>query len=151
MNAAYLAGESVIGILADSLQARVRNSDILRAMDACTTCLLTQHAPSVGFTPAAAMARIKLVYALSAVTVVIATDEDSGDTWAGATEAIKRSNGIVAVWRGDGAGPGIAALEQRKAIPVRSVGDLATLLDAGASDADTPADDSVQLGLLDSA
>lgn len=151
MNAAFQAAGSVVGVLADSLQARVRNSDILRALDAGSTCLITQQAPSVGFTPASAMSRNKLVYALSTVTVVVATDEGSGGTWAGAIEAIKRSNGVVAVWRGEGEGPGNAALEQRGALPMRSISDLASLLDTEHLDLGTPSEDPVQLGLLDSA
>jgi len=149
MNAAYQAGGSVVRVLADSLQARIRSSDILRALDAGSTCLVTQQAPSVGFSPASAMARNKLVYALSAVTVVVATDDGKGGTWAGATEAIKQANGIVAVWRGDGEGPGNEELEQRGATPVRSVDDLGDLLDAEPRSAvPTPASPE-QLGLLD--
>ncbi len=150
MNAAYQSGGSVVGVLADSLQARVRNSDILRALDAGSTCLITQQAPSVGFTPASAMGRNKLVYALSAVTVIIATDEGSGGTWAGAIEALKRSNGIVTVWRGEGEGPGNAALEHQGAVPIRSVGDLGALSSGEHRDPGAPTDDPVQLGLLDS-
>jgi predicted Rossmann fold nucleotide-binding protein DprA/Smf involved in DNA uptake len=151
MNAAYQAGGSVVGVLADSLQARVRKSDVLRALDAGSTCLITQQAPSVGFTPASAMGRNKLVYALSALTIIVATDSDSGGTWAGATEAIKRSNGTVAVWRGDQEGPGNAALENRGAVPIRSISELAGLLDGENPDHGAPPEDPVQLGLLDTA
>ncbi|MEA3502776.1 MAG: DNA-processing protein DprA [Actinomycetota bacterium] len=150
MNAAYQAGGMVIGVLADSLQGRIRNSDILRALDAGTTCLITQQTPAAGFSAGAALSRNKLVYALSALTVVIATDEGSGGTWAGATEAIKGSNGIVTVWRGDGEGPGNAALEQLGALPMRSIDELVSLLDGEKRDQGAPTEDPVQLGLLDS-
>lgn len=151
MNAAYQAGGLVIGVLVDSLQGRIRNSDILRALDAGTTCLITQQAPSAGFSAGAAMSRNKLIYALSALTVVIATDEGSGGTWAGATEAIKNSNGVVAVWRGDGEGPGNAVLEKRGAVPLRSDQELEALVNSKPAEVSTEAKDPVQLGLLDTA
>ena len=149
MNAAYQAGGLVVGVLADSLQGRIRSSDILRALDAGTTCLITQQVPSAGFSAGAAMSRNRLVYALSSLTVVIATDEGSGGTWAGATEALKNSNGIVAVWRGDGEGPGNAALEQLGAIPIRSVGELPEVLETAHDAPATPTTRPEQLGLLD--
>lgn len=151
MNAAYQAGGSVVGVLADSLQARIRNADILGALDAGSTCLITQQAPSSGFTPASAMGRNKLIYALSIVTVVIATDDATGGTWAGATEALKNSNGVVAVWRGEGEGPGNAALEQRGGVPLRTVEGLGALLELESLEIAPQPDDSVQLGLLDTA
>ncbi len=128
MNAAFMAGGEVVGVLADSLLKRIQSSDTLRALDSGTICLVTLQHPETGFSPAAAMARNKIVYALSDVTVVVATDEDKGGTWAGAVEALKRTYGQVAVWRGPGEGPGNAALEERGAIPLRSLGELATLL-----------------------
>ncbi len=149
MNAAYQAEGKVIGVLADSLQGRIRNSETLGALDVGTTCLITQQAPSAGFSAGAAMSRNKLVYALSALTVVIATDEGSGGTWAGATEAIKTSNGVVAVWRGDGEGPGNGALERQGAVPIRSSQELAHLLNAEPVEAPTPVENPVQLGFLD--
>ena len=97
------------------------------------------------------MARNKLVYALSALTVVIATDEGNGGTWTGATEAMRNSNGIVAVWRGDGEGPGNAALEQLGALPIYSVAELGTLVDRESLDQRARPEDPIQLGLLDSA
>jgi len=151
MNAAYQAGGRVIGVLADSLQARIRSADILRALDAGTTCLITQQAPLSGFSAGAAMSRNKLVYALSALTVVIAADEESGGTWAGAVEALQNANGIVAVWRGNGEGPGNAALEQRGALPIRSADELPDLLSANRDKAVERTTEPEQLGLLDSA
>jgi predicted Rossmann fold nucleotide-binding protein DprA/Smf involved in DNA uptake len=128
MNAAFKAGGAVVGVLADSLLKRIKSADILHAIDDGTVCLLTQQHPETGFSPAVAMGRNKLIYALADATVVVATDEDSGGTWAGATEALSREYGRVAVWRGDGEGPGNAALERRGAAPIRAVDELARLL-----------------------
>ena len=144
MNSANQSSGSVVGVLADSLQSRVRNPDILRALDAGSTCLISQQVPSAGFTPAAAMGRNKLIYALSEVTVVVACEEATGGTWAGATEALKNSNGVVAVWRGNGEGSGNAALERQGAVSIRSTEELRDLVRV-----DRP-NQPEQLGLLDS-
>jgi predicted Rossmann fold nucleotide-binding protein DprA/Smf involved in DNA uptake len=130
MNAAYEEAGSVIGVLADSLQARIRNSDVLRALDDGDTCLVSQQIPSAGFTPASAMARNKLIYALSDLTVVVASDLDSGGTWSGAVEALNRGVSRVVVWRGAGEGPGNEALERSGASPLRSAGELSALFAA---------------------
>ena len=145
MNAAFIAGGTVVGVLADSLQARIRKSGTLQAIDEGTVCLVSQQIPSAGFTPHSAMARNKLVYALAEVTVVVATDLETGGTWAGAAEALKKGNGRIAVWTGDGAGPGNDALIGLGATPLGSTDEL--------FNSEPPAESkpSEQLGLLDSA
>jgi predicted Rossmann fold nucleotide-binding protein DprA/Smf involved in DNA uptake len=59
------------------------------------------------------MGRNKLIYALSALTLVVATSEGSSGTWAGAAEALRAKNGVVAVWRGPGEGSGNGTIEQQ--------------------------------------
>ena len=145
MNAAFMAGGTVIGVLADSLQARIRKPGTLQAIDAGTTCLVSQQIPSAGFTTHSAIARNKLVYALAEVTVVVATDLEAGGTWAGAVEAIKKRNGTVAVWDGEGGGPGNTALIRAGASPLTSTDGLFSLQPAEMTEP------SKQLGLLDSA
>ncbi|MGB9357550.1 MAG: hypothetical protein WCC01_03240, partial [Acidimicrobiia bacterium] len=66
-----------------------------------------------------------------------------------ATEAIRNSNGVVAVWRGDGEGPGNVALERQGAVPIRSSQELAHLLNAKSLKAPTPVRNPVQLDFLD--
>lgn len=132
MNAAFSDRGTVVGVLADSLVGRIRRPETLQALDEGTVCLLTQQAPSSGFTPTAAMARNKIVYALSAITAVVASDENSGGTWSGASEALKAKNGIVAVWRGQGEGRGNEALEKFGAVPIRDPAEIADLLNVEA-------------------
>ncbi|GMQ98807.1 MAG: DNA-processing protein DprA [Acidimicrobiia bacterium] len=143
MNSAYQADGGVVGVLADSLEKRIQKPDVLAALDRGQNCLLTQQAPSSGFTPAAAMSRNKLIYALSAVTIVVATDEDTGGTWAGATEALKKHIAAIAVWRGNGEGPGNEALERAGATPIRSADALRDLLEA------EPASEPEQLAITE--
>ncbi len=133
MNAAFNSRGTVVGVLADSLVGRIRRPETLEALDEGVVCLLTQQAPSSGFTPAAAMARNKVVYALSALTAVVASDLESGGTWSGATEAIKGANGLVAIWRGPGEGPGNEALERAGALPIHDASELSGLLMADSS------------------
>ena len=64
------------------------------------------------------MGRNKIVYGLSRVTLVVASAHDEGGTWSGATEALKKGYGRVAVWRGAGAGPGNEALMKAGGVPV---------------------------------
>lgn len=129
MNAAFMSGGRVLGVLADSLQARIRKPDILSALDSGNTTLITQQSPSAGFTPASAMSRNKLIYAMSRVAVVVASDLETGGTWNGAREALKASNGLVAVWRGPGEGPGNGRLVELGAVAVRSADEVLACLE----------------------
>ena len=140
MAEAFASGGSVIGVLADSLKARIRKPDILRALDEGRLCLISQQHPSAGFTPASAMARNKLVYSLTDTTVVIATDLETGGTWSGATEAITKRLCDVAVWIGEGAGPGNDSLVEQGG---RAIGSVDQLLDG------TPTEPVEQLSLTD--
>ena len=143
MNAAYQADGVVIGALADSLQSRIQKSDVLAALDRGRTCLLTQQAPATGFSAGAAMSRNKLIYALSAVTVVVASDANTGGTWAGASEALNKAISVVSVWRGEGEGPGNPALEGAGAIPIQALDDLSDLVES------PPASEPEQLAITE--
>ena len=84
------------------------------------------------------MGRNKLIYAQAALTVIAASDDGTGGTWSGATEALKHGYGTVAVWRGDGEGPGNQILQQRGALPVSSLQDVEALLDGRDSSVPEP-------------
>ena len=142
MNAAFSSGGRVIGVLADSLLTTIRKPDMRYALDEGNVCLISQQVPSAGFSPIAAMSRNKLIYAFSNVTVVVASDLGAGGTWAGATEALRAGNGLVAVWRGEGEGPGNTALERQGAVPIETADALSGLL------ASAPPDPPAQLSLI---
>ena len=129
MDAAYEAGGAVVGILAESLLRKLRRPDVRRAVYDGSTVMCTPYSPDAPFSAGNAMGRNKLIYAQAALTVVIASDVDSGGTWSGASEALKHGYGRVAVWRGDGEGPGNEPLQQRGATPVTSLDDIESLLD----------------------
>jgi predicted Rossmann fold nucleotide-binding protein DprA/Smf involved in DNA uptake len=128
MAAAADAGGTTVGILADSLTKALRNADTRRTVLDGVACLATPFAPDAGFSAGNAMARNKIVYGLSRLTLVVASDADTGGTWAGATEALKKDYGRVAAWSGPGEGPGNAALAQLGANPVTTMDELAARL-----------------------
>lgn len=129
MGAAVEAGGTVVGILADSLEQAVRRRDSRQALLEGVACLCTPYSPAAGFTAGNAMGRNKIIYGLSRVTVVVASSHGEGGTWAGATEAIRKRYGRVAVWMGPGAGPGNAPLARAGAVPVDRVEDVAKVED----------------------
>ena len=128
MNAAFEAGGSVVGVLAESLARKLRSPDIRRAIHEGRTVMCTPYSPEAPFSVGNAMGRNKLIYALSDLTLVVAAEDETGGSWSGAAEALRRGFGRVAVWRGPGEGPGNAPLEARGAVPVASLDELETAL-----------------------
>jgi predicted Rossmann fold nucleotide-binding protein DprA/Smf involved in DNA uptake len=124
MAAAYQAGGSVVGWLAESLEKRLRDPETRRVVSDGQVCLATPFKPDAGFSVANAMGRNKLIYASARVTLVVACDPGKGGTWEGAVESIRKSYGSVAVWAGAGAGPGNEALLAQGGAPVASVEEL---------------------------
>ena len=138
MSAAFEAGGTVVGILAESLSRKLKSPDVRRAVYEGSTVMCTPYSPDAPFSAGNAMGRNKLIYAQAALTVVVASDADSGGTWSGATEALKHGYGTVAVWRGDGEGPGNQLLQERGARPVSSLDDIESLLDSANSSVREP-------------
>jgi DNA processing protein len=124
MRAAADADGAVVGVLAHPIEQEARRPDARRLADETRLCLISPFKPSAAFRPANAMARNKVIYGLSRCTAVVASDDGKGGTWSGATEALRRRFGPVAVWIGAGAGPGNARLVERGALPFSVPGDL---------------------------
>jgi predicted Rossmann fold nucleotide-binding protein DprA/Smf involved in DNA uptake len=94
MESALKARGTAVGVLADSLEKTVRTrQDALRRGD---LCLVTPYSPNAGFSVGAAMGRNRLIYTLADYAIVVASDAETGGTWAGATETLK--NGWVPVF-----------------------------------------------------
>ena len=91
MNAAFEAGGTVVGVVADSLEERIRDAETRRAVADGQAVLLSSYGPSTPFSVGAAMGRNKLIYCLADAVVVVAATEGSGGTWAGAEEALRAS------------------------------------------------------------
>jgi predicted Rossmann fold nucleotide-binding protein DprA/Smf involved in DNA uptake len=89
MDAALEARGTAVGVLADSLEKAVRTrQEALRSGD---LCLVTPYSPNAGFSVGAAMGRNRLIYCLADYAIVVASDAETGGTWAGATETLKNA------------------------------------------------------------
>ncbi len=128
MNAAHEVGGRVVGVLADSLTRTVSRTETRKALLDGDTVLATPYGPEAPFSVGTAMGRNKVIYALSTLTVVVASDHETGGTWAGAAEALRGGFGRVAVWRGAGEGPGNAHLVRRGATPLENIDQLEAIL-----------------------
>ncbi|HLE52519.1 MAG TPA: DNA-processing protein DprA [Anaerolineales bacterium] len=89
MNAALESRGTAVGILADSLERAIRPPGTRSALQRGDLCLVTTYSPNAGFSVGAAMGRNKLIYALADYAIVVASDAETGGTWAGASEALK--------------------------------------------------------------
>jgi predicted Rossmann fold nucleotide-binding protein DprA/Smf involved in DNA uptake len=128
MNAAFEAGGQVVGVLADALEQAVTRRSTRRGVAGGQICLVTPYSPSAPFAVGNALGRNKIIYGLSRCTIVVASDNETGGTWAGATEALKNGYGRVASWGGPGAGAGNGALVGRGAVELSDVNRLGELL-----------------------
>ena len=97
------AGGRSTGLLAGSLQRISRDADLQGRIADERLCLVSQVHPAAGFTVGNAMARNRLIYALSDLAIVVSTTEGTGGTWAGAIENLQRRWSPIAVWSGVGA------------------------------------------------
>lgn len=129
MRAAFESGGVVMGVLAESLEARVRQPSTRDALAQGAVVLITPYRPSAPFSVGAAMGRNKIVYGLSDLAVVVSSAEGSGGTWAGAIEAIEHRWVPVFAWSGESGEARNAALMRRGARPVgrESIDDLRAL------------------------
>ncbi len=117
MGAALGAGGSAAGLLADSLEKGIRAADARVAIEEGHLVLATPYSPHASFNVGMAMARNKLIYALSDFGLVIASDAEKGGTWAGAEEVLKSGWVPVFVVEGPNVPAGNRLLIKRGAIP----------------------------------
>ena len=87
MDAAIEARGTAVGVLADSLEKQVKVQK--EALSRGDLCLVTPYSPNAGFSVGAAMGRNRLIYCLADYAIVVASDAETGGTWAGAMETLK--------------------------------------------------------------
>jgi predicted Rossmann fold nucleotide-binding protein DprA/Smf involved in DNA uptake len=117
MQGSLQADGCAVGLLPAGLARGSRQRDVRAFIADGQLCLISQVNPAAGFTVGNAMGRNRLIYALSDLTIVIATATGSGGTWAGATENLKRRWAPLAVWTGPGAPDGNGQLQRLGAFP----------------------------------
>lgn len=89
MDAAFEAGGSVVGVVADSL-ARIAEQPPHKERAATGRwTLISHHHPSAPFSVGRAMARNKLIFGMAECAIAVSCVVDSGGTWAGAVEALE--------------------------------------------------------------
>ena len=115
MRAAFARGGRVIGVLPEGVERRIRDVDTRSAVGDGRAVIVSPYHPAAGFSAGAAMARNKLIYALSDVAVVVSSASGSGGTWEGAVEALKASWVPVLVRDEDGVPEGNRELIRRGA------------------------------------
>ena len=123
-------GGMVVGIPAEGLRKVSRSPEVRRRVHNGELCIASPYAPDSRFTAGNAMGRNKVVYGLADVTLVVCSDNGSGGTWEGAKEALRRGFGTVAVWDGEGAGPGNAPLGK---LGGQAIQDVSRVLDLPAT------------------
>jgi predicted Rossmann fold nucleotide-binding protein DprA/Smf involved in DNA uptake len=89
MDAALEARGTAVSVLADSLEKQVKSRK--EALSRGDLCLVTPYSPNAGFSIGAAMGRNRLIYCLADYAIVVASDAETGGTWAGATETLKNN------------------------------------------------------------
>jgi predicted Rossmann fold nucleotide-binding protein DprA/Smf involved in DNA uptake len=106
---------TAVGVLSDSLLRATTTAKYRQGLMAKNLALVSPFNPEAGFDVGNAMARNKYVYCLADAAVVVATSKESGGTWNGAIEDLKR--GWIPLWvkRHDDPDSGNAALVERGA------------------------------------
>ena len=89
MRAAFESGGSVVGVVPEGVERRLREPSTRSAVAGGQAVLVSPYHPAAAFSAGAAMGRNKLIYAFSDVAVVVSSADGSGGTWAGAIEALK--------------------------------------------------------------
>ncbi|MCW5941469.1 MAG: DNA-protecting protein DprA [Fimbriimonadaceae bacterium] len=124
MRAALEAGGSVVAYMADSMGKGLRSPTMRDALEEGRLCLTSPFSPSAGFSVGNAMGRNKLIYAHGLATVVVASAEGEGGTWAGAIEAVQLGLTPVLVREADEVPPGNRALLRKGCHGLREAEDL---------------------------
>jgi predicted Rossmann fold nucleotide-binding protein DprA/Smf involved in DNA uptake len=127
LDGALDAGGVAVGVPAEGISLASRSAEIRRRVHAGELSLASPYAPDARFSAGSAHGRNKIVYALSQVAFVVAADDGSGGTWAGAKEALEGRSCPIAVWMGDDAPAGNHALVRRGAIPITDLSQLVEL------------------------
>jgi predicted Rossmann fold nucleotide-binding protein DprA/Smf involved in DNA uptake len=89
MLAALAQGGKVVGILSDNLGRATVSGKYRQAIRDGQLVLISACAPETRFQIGNAMARNKLIYALSDWALVVCTETEKGGTWTGALENLK--------------------------------------------------------------
>ncbi|MFI3272142.1 MAG: DNA-processing protein DprA [Pseudomonadota bacterium] len=117
MQSALQCGGYSIGIVADALLKRSVEQMHRKAIARGSLLLLSPHNPTTPFAAWAAMDRNKLIYAMADYGLVVRADLETGGTWGGAREELKREHGCPLFVRENHEAAGNVKLIQLGALP----------------------------------
>ena len=117
MNGALEAGGSTIGVLAGGLERMAMNRDHRNLLLDRRLILVSPFDPRASFQVGHAMQRNKLIYALADAALVVDAKANSGGTWTGAIEQLRKYKGKIYVRSSGSASDGVEALKTEGAIP----------------------------------
>ena len=132
MNGALEPGGVVTGVLGGDLERAVVHREHRNLIVDGRLVLISPYDPSARFNVGHAMQRNKIIYALADAALVVDATVDSGGTWAGAVEQLRKYPTPVYVRSNGAASRGLDALRERGAMPWPNPGDdeLPAMLDA---------------------
>ena len=117
MRGALEAGGNVVGVLADSLEKSVLNRETRNQLMEGHLVLVSPYDPLAGFNVGNAMSRNKLIYAFADAALVVESGLETGGTWAGAVEQLKKFKFAPLYIRSTGpSSPGLTALQAKGAL-----------------------------------
>lgn len=118
MRGALHADGAVVGVLADSLEQAAIRREYRDAFRQGRLVLVSPYDPAARFLGGHAMARNKVVYALSEAALVVESDVGKGGTWTGAVEQLEKLRLVPLFVRSSGApSAGLDALRRKGALP----------------------------------
>lgn len=91
-------GGYAVEYLANSLQQRLRNIEVVEAIKDGRLLLLSETNPKSGFNTGFAMKRNKYIYGNSKATIVVKADYNKGGTWSGAVENFNKNWTVLFCW-----------------------------------------------------
>jgi len=107
-----------VGVMSDSLAKKIREQEARQYIFEERLLLLTPFHPNAPFQVGNAMARNKIVYALADYAVVVSSDFETGGTWAGATENLRKGYAPLFVRSDSNVPKGNLALLGKNAAPL---------------------------------
>lgn len=117
MSGALEAGGWAIGVLAEGLAKTATSGQYRSGLVNDRLTLLSPYDPDSRWFSYAAMERNKILYGLSDAALVVASSDESGGTWSGATEALKLGRVKVFVKSTGAVAPGNSKLLRVGGIP----------------------------------
>ena len=131
MHGAFEEGGAVIGVMADSLLRAAVSRKYREGIRSGQLTLISPCNPEACFNVGNAMGRNKYIYALAEYAVVVSSDCETGGTWAGAAEELRREGGRpVFVRAGSSVPKGNTELLRKGAKPLSADALTAGLKDA---------------------